>query len=49
MPLESWDSSEVRVVRMQNRLVFNSKCSNMGVRHQIRASADGVKNVLQVC
>ena len=49
MPLESWDSSEVRVVRMQHCLVFNSKGSNVGIRHQVRAAADGVKDILQVC
>lgn len=33
---------------MHNRLAFDCKCSNVGIRHQVRAAADSVENVLQV-
>ena len=46
--MESWNSSEVRIVGMHHRLVFDCKRSNMGIRYQLRAAADSVEKALQV-
>ena len=49
MPLESWESSEVRIVGMHYRLVLHRKCGYVGIRYQVRSAADSVENVLQEC
>ena len=46
--MESWNSSEVRIVGMHYRLVLHRKCGYVGIRYQVRSAADSVENVLQL-
>ena len=45
--MEAWKSSEVRIMGMHYRLMFDCKHSNMGIRDQLHAAAYSVENVLQ--
>ena len=46
--MEAWETAEVRIVRMQHRLVFDCERSDVRICHQVRAASGSVENDLHM-